>query len=91
MSEYTDELLDPISENLTNQLELFLANTNLDHSQKKLLVQTINLTFIEGHQYGQNKFYEPSYSKNGDTLEKREAEFMRKFHEKLNGKSEGDN
>lgn len=91
MSEYTDELLDPISETLTNQLELFLSNSNLDHAQKKLLVQTINLVFLEGRKHGSNKFYEPDTAKNGDTLEMREAEFMKNFLNKLGGKSEGDN
>jgi predicted peptidase len=83
MSEYTDELLDGISDPVTNDIDLFLANSNLDKSQKIHFIQLINAAFAEGYnKRGHHKFWDMSLEND---------EFMKDFINKLNGKPSGDN
>lgn len=93
MSQYTDELFNGISPELTHRIELFLANANLEHQQKLELISALNDAYVEGYegiiQYAKDERAKLEAASN-DWMQNLQDKLNASVAQRINGSKEGD-
>ncbi len=77
-SEAIGELLAGVSDGLTNQIDIFLLNSDLTNEQKTILMELFNQSYLEG---GSN--VQPRWIKDASEASKKEADEWKNAFDKL--------
>ena len=93
MEKIVDNLLEPISEELTNEIDLFLINNIEDKDVQLKIIDLINKSYLNGINNAVDQFEEMEKDKENERIgiiEETHRNFTKEFTEKLLGKTTND-
>ena len=76
ITKYTENLIADISDNLTQDIDIFLSNSDLTDKQKIRMIELLNKSYTEGA-------VPPHMRGHFDDQKKKSDEFMKNFHKRL--------